>query len=229
MENNNKKYYNLQVSQVLGFLKNYDSFALFDTSLCDSENYRSVICYDLCERIQIEDFSEIKEKIDTVEKITKSGYHAVCVIPYEAGLALEPSCGYKEKLPYPCVFLFFKKNLIFNHNSGEFLEDIPDDFLLKSVNTRWAMKRLWFDTHYREYSGKIKKIKYLIEQGETYQVNYTIRCRFNFSGSVYGMYLGLREKQQVPYSAFIRDNDRFILSFSPELFFRKKGDLIITR
>ncbi|HRS06234.1 MAG TPA: aminodeoxychorismate synthase component I [Candidatus Ratteibacteria bacterium] len=229
MENNNKKYYNLQVSQVLGFLKNYDSFALFDTSLCDSENYRSVICYDLCERIQIEDFSEIKEKIDTVEKITKSGYHAVCVIPYEAGLALEPSCGYKEKLPYPCVFLFFKKNLIFNHNSGEFLEDIPDDFLLKSVNTRWAMKRLWFDTHYREYSGKIKKIKYLIEQGETYQVNYTIRCRFNFSGSVFGMYLDLRERQRVPYSALIRCNDHFILSFSPELFFRKQDNLIKVR
>ncbi|MCM8816463.1 MAG: aminodeoxychorismate synthase component I, partial [Candidatus Omnitrophica bacterium] len=130
--------------------------------------------------------------------------------------------------PYPCFILFFRHNVIFDHTNGSFSEPIlkNEDYQL---NTNWTMKQLWFDTQYPEYKKNIRKIKNYIRNGDTYQVNYTIRCRFRFSGSVYGMYLDLRERQQVPYSALIRLDNRYILSFSPELFFRKTRNKIMVR
>ncbi len=228
MKRKKQTYHDLPVSKVLGFLRRYDSFALLDSSLCDSENYLSVICFDLLERIQVENPSKVKDAINRAEKIVATGHYAICVFPYEAGFALEPAWFYHENLPYPCVFLFFKQNVFFDHKSGKFSENAPDGFLLGNVNTNWGMNRLWFDTHYNEYRKKIKKIKHFIEQGETYQVNYTIRCWFEFYGSVYGMYMNLRRMQPVPYSALIKDGKGFILSFSPELFFKKTGNKIKT-
>ncbi|MDI6783757.1 MAG: aminodeoxychorismate synthase component I, partial [bacterium] len=60
--------------------------------------------------------------------------------------------------------------------------------------------------------------------GHTYQVNYTYKERFRFQGSPAGLYSDLRKKQSVPYSAFINVDPYYIISFSPELFFRKQGD-----
>ncbi len=69
----------------------------------------------------------------------------------------------------------------------------------------------------------------MITAGDTYQVNYTLKCKFDFSGSPFGLYRDLREKQTVAYSAFIKDRDLSLLSFSPELFFRKAGRKTIVR
>ncbi|MGB9643484.1 MAG: aminodeoxychorismate synthase component I, partial [Candidatus Ratteibacteria bacterium] len=160
--------------------------------------------------------------------MTSKNHFVFCVISYETGLFIEPVLNYKGKIPYPAMFLVFKNNVIFDHTKGTFSKKI----LLNSksrLNTQWKMKELWFDTDCFEYSKNIKKIKDYIKKGDTYQVNYTIRSKFNFTGSIYGMYLDLREMQKVPYSAFIRINNQFILSFSPELFFRKTDSLIITR
>jgi para-aminobenzoate synthetase/4-amino-4-deoxychorismate lyase len=77
-----------------------------------------------------------------------------------------------------------------------------------------------------EYARNIQRIKEYIAQGLTYQVNYTIKCRFKFQGSSFSLYKNLRNAQPVAYSSFIRDRQFSLLSFSPELFFRKKGELI---
>jgi len=225
----NSAYHDLPVSKILEFLKKYNSFALFDTSLCDCENHRSIICYGLDKKIQIKNCQKLKETINEVEKLVKYGYYGICILPYESGLIFESRYPHYQNLPYPCTFLFFKHNIFFDHISGKFSKNIPDKLLRKSVKSKWNMKRLWFNTPYNEYKEKIKQIKHLIKEGETYQVNYTIRSMFEFYVSAYGMYLNIRKMQNVPYSAFIKIGDRFILSFSPELFFKRDGNLITTR
>jgi para-aminobenzoate synthetase/4-amino-4-deoxychorismate lyase len=56
-----------------------------------------------------------------------------------------------------------------------------------------------------------------------------MKLLFDFEGSAETLYSVLRNNQSVAYSAYIRNGDERILSFSPELFFRKKGDEITVR
>ncbi len=222
-----KEFYNLPIKDVLGFLSRFNNFCLLESSLCDGENFCSMINWGLILKKLAYDGSSLMRYLKWAETISQKGHFVICAIPYEAGLAIEPVFNYKNKLPFPAIFMVFKNNVIFDHTNGRFSSKIS--LIDNKLNTQWKMKELWFDTDFFEYSRNIKKIKNYIEQGDTYQVNYTIRSKFNFTGSVYGIYLDLREMQKVPYSAFIKLNDVFILSFSPELFFKKTGDLIKTK
>ncbi len=72
------------------------------------------------------------------------------------------------------------------------------------------------------YLRDIKRIKRYIEAGDTYQVNYTLKYRFRIEGSPLALYRRLRRRQSVAYAALIRNGDEWIISLSPELFFRIK-------
>jgi len=80
-----------------------------------------------------------------------------------------------------------------------------------------------------EYHAAIRKIKHYIEEGDTYQVNFTFPLTFEFDGSAAALYKELRESQSTDYSAFMNTGKDFILSFSPELFFHLKGKKVITK
>jgi para-aminobenzoate synthetase/4-amino-4-deoxychorismate lyase len=68
-----------------------------------------------------------------------------------------------------------------------------------------------------------------IEAGDTYQVNYTLKLLFDFFGSPEKFYADLRRNQSVSYGAYLRWSDQRIMSFSPELFFWKKGGDVTVR
>ncbi|MGM0681619.1 MAG: aminodeoxychorismate synthase component I, partial [Thermodesulfobacteriota bacterium] len=68
-----------------------------------------------------------------------------------------------------------------------------------------------------------------IAQGDTYPVNYTLKLLFDFTGPPEELYLTLRKNQSVSFSAFIQHRNTQIMSFSPELFFRKKGRMCKVR
>lgn len=80
-----------------------------------------------------------------------------------------------------------------------------------------------------DYCRTIERIKEYIVNGDTYQVNFTDRIEFNHSGDAAGLYRTLRERQHVPFGAYINLGDRQILSFSPELFFRRHGSSITAK
>ncbi|MFA6282248.1 MAG: chorismate-binding protein, partial [Candidatus Omnitrophota bacterium] len=52
---------------------------------------------------------------------------------------------------------------------------------------------------------------------------------FNFFGDALGFYLSLKQSQPTAYAALINTGSDFIVSLSPELFFKKTGNTIITR
>ncbi|MFC4929342.1 aminodeoxychorismate synthase component I [Massilia sp. GCM10023247] len=76
----------------------------------------------------------------------------------------------------------------------------------------------------------IGRIRDYIAAGDTYQVNYTYRLRFDAFGSVFALYRRLRARQPVPYGALIGLPDGgALLSFSPELFVRHTGGTLLAR
>jgi para-aminobenzoate synthetase/4-amino-4-deoxychorismate lyase len=80
------------------------------------------------------------------------------------------------------------------------------------------------------FTSAIDAIRALIAAGDTYQVNYTYRLRFDAFGSVFALYSRLRARQAVPYGALIGLPDGgAVLSFSPELFVRLDGATLTAR
>jgi para-aminobenzoate synthetase/4-amino-4-deoxychorismate lyase len=78
------------------------------------------------------------------------------------------------------------------------------------------------------FTTAINRIRDYIAAGDTYQVNYTYRLRFDAFGSVMSLYARLRQRQPVPYGALVALPDgSAVLSLSPELFVRHlQGELM---
>jgi para-aminobenzoate synthetase / 4-amino-4-deoxychorismate lyase len=70
------------------------------------------------------------------------------------------------------------------------------------------------------YHRAIQQIKQYIHDGDTYQVNYTMRMRSPFSGDPWHLFLAMIRAQPSGYSAFINMARWAVCSASPELFFR---------
>jgi len=80
-----------------------------------------------------------------------------------------------------------------------------------------------------DFQEKIRIVHGYIEAGDTYQVNLTDEVRARYSGSPLQLFAHMMEAQPVAFGALSRLGDRFILSASPELFFRVQGRHIIVR
>jgi para-aminobenzoate synthetase / 4-amino-4-deoxychorismate lyase len=83
----------------------------------------------------------------------------------------------------------------------------------------------WTETR-DAYRAKIATIKSHIQSGDTYQVNFTFKCKFGLEGPALALYRNLRSRQRVEHGAYVRLPDREILSFSPELFVRRQGEML---
>lgn len=70
-----------------------------------------------------------------------------------------------------------------------------------------------------EYNAAIAAIKQRIRDGDTYQVNFTLRLHNRFDGDPWKLFLQLQGAQQAHYGAFLRLGRHSICSASPELFF----------
>ena len=80
------------------------------------------------------------------------------------------------------------------------------------------------------FTQAIEAIRAYIAAGDTYQVNYTYRLRFDAFGSIYALYQRLRARQPVPYGALVALPDGgALLSFSPELFVRCLDGTLLAR
>ena len=80
-----------------------------------------------------------------------------------------------------------------------------------------------------EYTEKVNFIKEQIKNGITYEVNYTYPSALKTNASEIELYHYLLQNQKTPYNAFLQNKYETILSFSPELFFVKKGNKILTK
>lgn len=82
---------------------------------------------------------------------------------------------------------------------------------------------------YEEYENGFDKIKQQIADGNTYEVNYTFDFKVNTRYKAVDIFNNLINTQKTPYNAYLQNSCEEILSFSPELFFRKSGNSILAK
>ena len=211
------------------YINNQDYFLLFETSLFDKHNFTSYIFMNPVDVIKIRQYRDVRKAFERIEEYSKEHYLAG-YFSYELGYYFEkdffkPISG----SPYPLIHLcVFDKMAFFDHRTGKASTAIPG--LFDETNKRdFLIKNLKFNFTKAQYFKKIRQIKEYIKNGETYQVNFTGKYCFDFSGSAFSLYDDLKNRQNVPYGAFCKFKDEYVISLSPELYFKREGLRIYSR
>jgi para-aminobenzoate synthetase/4-amino-4-deoxychorismate lyase len=139
-------------------------------------------------------------------------------IGFEAGCALEPALVPRPP-PQGEPLLWF----------GRFGRDavVDADILLGSGPAAVGPVRpgLTPDVHERQ----LARVQDLIAAGDIYQANLTFNALVAVGGHPMALYARLRAGSRAPYGALIFTGSLWILSFSPELFFRMDGRRLLAR
>ena len=156
------------------------------------------------ETIEVFEPKNVTSALDRIEVLKSKGLYLVGYMRYDLNTA--------SNLP----LIYFEAFDSFE----PFVQKIPD----KKIGT--IIKPL---ISKEEYAAKVAFIKEQIKNGITYEVNYTYPSALKTNANETELYHYLLQNQKTPYNAFLQNKYETILSFSPELFFVKKGNKILTK
>jgi para-aminobenzoate synthetase / 4-amino-4-deoxychorismate lyase len=159
-----------------------------------------------------------------LEQALARGLYAVPLLAYELGEQLAAIGARGDHGPLAQVLLFGQCELLTREQVDAWLATRarPDEPAgIAAVEPSVSVD---------EFTRAIARIREYIAAGDTYQVNYTYRLRFDAFGSLPALFARLRARQPVPYGALIGlPGGRAVLSLSPELFMRHEGGTLLAR
>jgi len=202
-------------------------YVFLETSSFDRENNCSFLFNDFKDILVFNSQDNTEVFFQRVENYINKGYWICGYFSYEFGYYLDPALYHlKRESNSPLVWLgVCRKPLKIRHSKkNNYPRKINREF-----RKYYKIDKMKADTSFKEYSQKIREIKRYLRAGYTYQVNYTFKIKFNFSGNVVDFYLDLRQQQPTSYTAVINTGNNCVLSFSPELFFKSNAKKIISR
>lgn len=181
------------------------------------------------ERIEARSPAEVTPAFNAIEAARKQGRWIALLLDYELGEWLLPEATLAPPTGAAAVgrgkagqarltALVFDRKVDCEPWSSALSADSP----APDVAVVARMERAY-------YLQQIEAIRGLIADGELYQVNYTQPLDVQVSGDAETLYRHIASRNPVAHGAFIRDGERSILSFSPELFVRRDGARLTTR
>jgi para-aminobenzoate synthetase / 4-amino-4-deoxychorismate lyase len=176
---------------------------------------------------------EIPGLFAEIESAVADGLFVAGFFSYECGACFEPKAGPRpvseaSQSAMPLAwFGIYERCYRFDHLTGTFVAgDPPGMAQFRAVGTSEdtgpeAKIEATFGLTESEYGERIAAIHEWIRAGDVYQLNFTVPLRVETATAPASLYTLLRNRQPVPYGAFLHWRpDSHILSFSPELFFR---------
>ncbi|HEY2915412.1 MAG TPA: aminodeoxychorismate synthase component I, partial [Candidatus Angelobacter sp.] len=154
-----------------------------------------------------------------IDSHVADGGEAAGFLTYEAGMALEPRL--RTLLPAAATTLAW-----FGLYDG--CEVIHGEEFLQAC-TELALQNPHLMISRQEYCEKVEQIRELIAEGEIYQINFTDRLKFGYSGRPWDLFAALCSEHPTPYAAFVNTGAEQVLSHSPELFFRIQDSRIVVQ
>src|SRR5476649_335635 len=200
-----------------------DCFALLDdasASGAGSRLYTGLVAVLRCETAD-----EWPALLDAMEAALARGQYAVSVCSYELGahlLEMPPRDAVVGAPPLAQILVFDHCQQLSQDEVAQWLADHAP-----STDTPAGIAGITANVGQAEFTRALGRIHDYIAAGDTYQVNYTYRLRFDAFGSPLALYARLRARQPVPYGALVLLPDGgALLSLSPELFVRHaQGEL----
>jgi len=194
---------------------------LLDSARLDAENQASWCFTDPDRVLSARSIEEVPDLIKELEAVAEAGAYVAGFLAYEAGyrfVDLDAPRSSGQPLAWFGVY-----------ESPHVLFPAEVDRGLQMLRSSCAVHDADLDRSRAQYVSHVETVRDEIQRGTVYQINYTAPLRFRLEGDPRALYRRLRVRQHVPYGAYLNLGDTHILSWSPELFFRRTGDRILTR
>ena len=162
--------------------------------------------------------AKVKEFFLELSSYLKANYYALGFIAYELGYLLEERLNHLYQPPScPLAFFYLGKNI----EPFELYPEPADKEKIKIYEERLNISA-------EDFKWAIHRIKEYIALGHTYQVNFTCKLLFKFSGSPFELFKALLFSQRCEYACYLEGEDFVVLSLSHELFLEKRERLLIS-
>ncbi len=205
-------------------------FVLLDTARPLGDEQNSYLFHDPVDILTAFGPDDVSCLYSKVEHALDQGLYVAGWWSYEWGYALIPRLNHLLHVHCPegpLVWLgVFERPVVWKASCGLSMGHTVDSGVMPGPLAGVFSDGPRLDTGRSEFMESVRAVQDYIRQGDTYQVNYTVRSRFSFAGDPFELYLRLRSVQAVSYGAVIRTDDRWVLSLSPELFFHREHERI---
>lgn len=203
-------------------------FALLDDNDASAVDARSRLYSEHVGTLVCENADQLPAMLLHMQQALQQGQFAVSLFAYELGAAMHGIAPHETEsdamaVPLAEVLLFQRCEKLSTEQVRAWLDQ-------HASSSPAGIANVYPDIAEAAFDSALARIHDYIAAGDTYQVNYTYRLRFDAYGSVHALYRRLRERQPVPYGALIGLPDgRAVLSLSPELFVRHDKGLLTVR
>ncbi|WP_269538800.1 aminodeoxychorismate synthase component I [Cerasicoccus fimbriatus] len=198
------------------------------------------------EYIDTDSLAHLEAEIKTRRNDAKFAGGAVGHFSYEFGRRLAGQCDNSGRARHwpDFHFQFYSAVYVFNHEDGVASLRATDDAegqtaLNELMNIlrlppaqdgpAFAGKEFTANRSRENYTQSVSAIRESIAAGDIYQANLAQFFSTPFLGDSSTLYNRLRRHNPAPYSIYLDQGSRQILSSSPEMFLRVEGGRIITR
>lgn len=222
------------LKQLLMFLVEKEQFVFLDTAKPGPDNFTSLLFLDPVSRLQCRCGDDRQSFLAEVESVLATGYYVAGWFSYEFGYLFEERlqgllCREGDASLLLADLGVFRAPCFFDHRSGDCSFPLLPQEDGRLLSAGCQISNIRPNQRREAYLQAIQEIQRYILAGDTYQVNYTLKLLFDFRGSPEEFYAMLRRNQSVAYGAYLRFGEQRLLSFSPELFFRKDASEILVR
>jgi para-aminobenzoate synthetase/4-amino-4-deoxychorismate lyase len=203
-------------------------FALLDDSDAGTLDARSRLYSGHAGTLVCNSVEQLPAMLQLMQQALQQGEFAVSLFSYELGAAMHGievhDLAADARQPPLAEILLFQ-------HCEKFSAAQVDAWLATQADASPAgIANVYADIAEAAFHNALARIHDYIAAGDTYQVNYTYRLRFDAYGSLPALYRRLRARQPVPYGALIALPDgRAVLSLSPELFVRHDDGVLTVR
>ena len=157
---------------------------------------------------------DVRAVLARADILARAGAWVAGFVCYEAGAAFDPAFRFRQRPALPLAWF------------GVFDAPVATDECPRAA----VRCDGWQPGVERDrYDADIGRILDHIRAGDVYQINHTIRLHGRFDGDHRALYAHLRAGQPTGYCALLDLGGHRSLSLSPELFFRRDGDRLISK
>ncbi len=164
--------------------------------------------------------AELRQLLEEVDAAGARGQWAAGLVSYEAAAFFDPAfrvAAVAASSPLPLAWFGF-------FAAPEVVDHLPNPGGGGLDGLVWQA-----DVTAAEHAAAVDRIRAYIATGDTYQTNFTYRLRTAFDGDPLALFAALAAAQTPGLCAYLDLGDLAICSASPELFFKRCGEILTAR
>ncbi len=197
--------------------------------LCRFENRLSgqaLELLDFIERIDACSEAELPAAFEQIVAAQQKGCWVALLLDYELGEWLDPACSPTHPTAFNRQTVTRETPrltaLVHRRASHEPVWNAPSNDEPIQLESRPLIAQA-------DYLKNINILQACIRRGEIYQVNYTFPIELRTQAAPRDLYRTIAARHPTAHAAYIEDDERSILSFSPELFVAREGATLTVR